>query len=64
MSFFNWGAADGKPVVSQYFWIYPILAITITAIVVGTWLYFTRRRRGIISRSLSTVGSFNEKLPV
>ncbi|KAK4237720.1 hypothetical protein C8A03DRAFT_15766 [Achaetomium macrosporum] len=59
MSFFKWDAAAGEHVVSPYLWIYPVLAISITAIVVGVWLYFTRRRRGAAS-----TGGFNEKLSV
>ncbi|KAK4235368.1 hypothetical protein C8A03DRAFT_46484 [Achaetomium macrosporum] len=59
MTFFNWNAGDGEHVVSPYLWVYPVLAITITAIVVGFWLYFTIRRRRMVSTH-----SFNEKLSV
>jgi hypothetical protein len=61
MSFFNWNAHDGERVVSPYLWIYPVLAIAITAVVVGCWFCFMRRRR-----ALSDVddNEHNEKLLV
>ncbi len=30
--------------MSPYLWVYALMTITITAAVVGFWLYFTRRR--------------------
>jgi heme/copper-type cytochrome/quinol oxidase subunit 2 len=45
MTFFNWSAADGEQIVSPYLWIYPVLTVTITAIVIACWYFFIRRRR-------------------
>ena len=44
--------------MSPRFWIYAVMAITITAVVVGCWSYFTR-----IRPSPSGCDS-DEKLPV
>ncbi|KAK3346510.1 hypothetical protein B0T25DRAFT_592676 [Lasiosphaeria hispida] len=43
-SFFNWNAPDQEDIVSPYLWIYPVVTIAITLVVLGCWLAFTRRR--------------------
>ncbi|KAK0724959.1 hypothetical protein B0H67DRAFT_569202 [Lasiosphaeris hirsuta] len=43
-TFFNWNASDTEEIVSPYLWVYPVVTITITLVVVGCWLVFTRRR--------------------
>ncbi|KAK4201888.1 hypothetical protein QBC40DRAFT_170522 [Triangularia verruculosa] len=44
MTFFNWDAPEGEQIVSPYVWIYPVVVIGVTAVVIGTWYYLTKRR--------------------
>ncbi|KAK4221269.1 hypothetical protein QBC38DRAFT_377429 [Podospora fimiseda] len=44
MTFFDWKAEPGQHIVSPYFWIYPVLALGITLVVLGLWYFFTRVR--------------------
>ncbi|KAK4160434.1 hypothetical protein QBC43DRAFT_325516 [Cladorrhinum sp. PSN259] len=45
MTFFKWDASDGEKVVSPYIYIYVLLVVGITALVLGCWYIFTKRRR-------------------
>ncbi|KAK3490444.1 uncharacterized protein B0T23DRAFT_381794 [Neurospora hispaniola] len=36
-NFFSWDAAEGQSVVSKYFWVFIVVAIALTCIVVGAW---------------------------
>ncbi|KAK4185069.1 hypothetical protein QBC35DRAFT_440184 [Podospora australis] len=55
-TFFNWSPSDDEKIVSSYFWVYPVLAVPITAVVVVCWYCTTRRR---IARNKAPL---NEKL--
>jgi hypothetical protein len=41
MTMFNWEAAQGERVVSRYIWIYPVVMIPLTALVLGVWWLYT-----------------------
>ncbi|KAI0127338.1 hypothetical protein BJ170DRAFT_625050 [Xylariales sp. AK1849] len=45
MSFFNWYPSNGEDVLSPYVWIYPVVTISITLIVIALWYRFIRKRR-------------------
>ncbi|EGO56857.1 hypothetical protein NEUTE1DRAFT_123288 [Neurospora tetrasperma FGSC 2508] len=36
-NFFSWDAEEGQSVVSKYFWVFIVVAIALTCIVVGAW---------------------------
>ena len=38
MSMFNWGATNGESVVSTHIWVYFVIAIVLTLVVLGIWL--------------------------
>ncbi|CCC10892.1 hypothetical protein SMACR_12726 [Sordaria macrospora] len=46
--FFSWDAEGGQTVVSKYFWVFIVVAIALTCIVVGAWYMATlaRDRKG------------------
>ncbi|PKS10220.1 hypothetical protein jhhlp_001970 [Lomentospora prolificans] len=44
MTFFNFGN-DADPVVSTNLWIYFAITVPLTILIVGTWLYFSQRRK-------------------
>jgi len=58
-TFFDFRAEDIHGIISPYFWVYPVVTIAITALVMGTWILLTKRRR---QKRDATVVS--EKLPV
>ncbi|KAJ4416336.1 hypothetical protein N0V85_002318 [Neurospora sp. IMI 360204] len=47
-NFFSWDAEGGQAVVSKYFWVFIVVAIALTCIVVGAWYLatFARDRKG------------------
>lgn len=40
MSMFNWQARDGEPVISSHIWVYFVIAIPLTILVVAVWLWW------------------------
>lgn len=52
MSFFNWAAQPGQPVVSARFWIYWAFTIPITLLVLSLWLLTSPIVRKKIARWL------------
>lgn len=42
--FFSWDAESGETVVSKYFWVFIIIAITLTGIILGAWYMATLAR--------------------
>lgn len=52
MAMFNWSAVDGNQIVSKWLWVYFVIAVPLTAIVVLLWWLWgsqaTRRRRRIL----------------
>lgn len=42
-TFFDWKAASGGAVVSEYIWIFAVIAVGLTSMVVGAWYLGTRR---------------------
>ncbi|CAM1510686.1 Fc.00g010210.m01.CDS01 [Cosmosporella sp. VM-42] len=53
MTFFDWGDSDKGAVVSKYFWIYVVMAISFTLLTVGCWWYFGARRHSRRRKSRS-----------
>ncbi|KAK9773193.1 hypothetical protein AB5N19_11829 [Seiridium cardinale] len=51
MSFFNWSPEEGENILSPYVWIYPVITIGVTAIVVVLWWRFMRGRNNAIEKS-------------
>ncbi|KAK3684092.1 hypothetical protein B0T22DRAFT_269755 [Podospora appendiculata] len=43
-TFFSWDAPDGQSVVSGYFWIFVVIAVVLTGVVVAAWYFATRIR--------------------
>lgn len=43
MTFFNFDA-DANPVISNWLWVYFVITIPLTALIVGFWLWYDRRR--------------------
>ncbi|PTB81159.1 hypothetical protein M440DRAFT_63201 [Trichoderma longibrachiatum ATCC 18648] len=43
MTFFNFDA-DADPVISNWLWVYFVITIPVTALIVGFWLWYDRRR--------------------
>ncbi|KAK5653634.1 hypothetical protein OQA88_8664 [Cercophora sp. LCS_1] len=58
-TFFDFRAEDIRGILSPYFWVYPVVTIVITALVMGTWILVTRRRRQKVEGTV-----LSEKLPV
>lgn len=58
-TFFDFSASDAQHIFSPYIWVYPVVTIAITAIVMGCWAFFTRRRRKQVSEA-----TVNEKWTV
>ena len=44
-TFFNFKPSESESVLSPYIWIYPVVTIAVTAVVMFCWIYFTKRRR-------------------
>lgn len=42
MTMFNWQARDGEPVYSSYLWVYFLVAIPLTILVVALWFWWFR----------------------
>lgn len=42
-TFFDWNTASGGAVVSEYIWIFAVIAVGLTSMVVGAWYFGTRR---------------------
>ncbi|KAI1748404.1 hypothetical protein F4782DRAFT_517582 [Xylaria castorea] len=45
MTFFDWSPADGKNIVSSEIWIYFVIAVGLTLLVVGLWFTIIRRAK-------------------
>jgi cytochrome c-type biogenesis protein CcmH/NrfF len=45
MTFFNWHPEAGEKIVSRYVWIYPVVAMAITAVVLTVWWIRTRKQQ-------------------
>ncbi|KAK3387898.1 hypothetical protein B0H63DRAFT_559337 [Podospora didyma] len=41
-TFFNWSPSEGESFVSSYFWVFAVVALALTGIVVGVWYLATR----------------------
>jgi hypothetical protein len=48
MTFFNWHPEAGERVISPYAWIYPVVAVAITAVVLTVWWIRTRNQRSLV----------------
>lgn len=42
-TFFDWNGAAGGAIVSKYIWIFAVIAVGLTSMVVGAWYFATRR---------------------
>lgn len=42
---FNWDANSGQNLASSYVWVYFVVAIPLTVLVVGIWWYWQRRQQ-------------------
>ena len=43
MELFNWNAGPGEHIISSYLWIYFLITVCITVIILVTWLWWFRR---------------------
>ncbi|KAK0614870.1 hypothetical protein B0T17DRAFT_497941 [Bombardia bombarda] len=43
-TFFTWDAGEGESIISSYFWIFVVIAVALTGVVVGAWHLTTRTR--------------------
>jgi heme/copper-type cytochrome/quinol oxidase subunit 2 len=50
MTFFNFQASDGTPQVSKEFWIYWVVTIPITIVIVGVWYVWEKKREARYDR--------------
>jgi len=42
MSMFNWQARNGEPVYSSYLWVYFLITVPLTVLVVAVWFWWFR----------------------
>ena len=61
ITMFNWNANPGQGVVSGYLWVYFVLAVPLTAIVLAIWWISTKRREKELRRQ-NTGGSSGDLL--
>jgi|SRR4051812_39356611 hypothetical protein len=47
MTFFNWNANPGEPIINKQLWIYFAFTIPVTILIVGGWWLWERRRERI-----------------
>tara|TARA_R110002060_G_scaffold44749_2_gene56091 strand:+ start:523 stop:792 length:270 start_codon:yes stop_codon:yes gene_type:complete len=50
MTFFNFQADSDQPQVSNQFWIYWVVTLPVTAIIVGIWYVWERKREARYDR--------------
>lgn len=44
MTMFNWQAAPDQPIMSPHLWVYFVVAVPLTLIVLVIWLWWFRRQ--------------------
>jgi len=43
MTMFNWNASQGQPIASKYIWVYFVITIPLTLLILLTWLWWYKR---------------------
>ena len=43
MTMFNWNASQGQHIASKYIWVYFVITIPLTLLILLTWLWWYKR---------------------
>jgi Na+/melibiose symporter-like transporter len=64
MSMFDWQAKDGDTVVSRNIWIYIVVAVVLTCLVLIIWILWfklTQKKYDTLGKDIETADSQNSK---
>lgn len=66
MSFFNWSPEQGQEMVSPKFWVYVVVTLAFTLVIICAWIFYNKRAtrsrgRDMESGSVFSDGNTSEK---